>query len=864
MTSAAVVCTAPKVDAFARIFSVLKRARWVVVLIWLVLAGVAVWPALQFVGNTSQKFAPPPRTEAFQAAAAFAEHFPMASRQLVTAVLLTCKDGTVLGDLASNLTVALRDDLVPAATAAARAPAGAVNGTVLGFYSLAESYPTIADGFVSPDGKATVVLIPTSEFTAVEVWAGALASGVERWVSEHRAEFAGAEDIVVEVTGMPSLLHDSVVGVEHDLLAMDSIALPLALLVLACVLRSLPLMVVPLICVAVSFSLSFGILDLIAVHVVPIAAFCPPICLSIVIAMTFDYTAFIGSRWQEELDKRRQREGCRDDAKPQLFRRPVPATEDDNSECVSLALLHAGRNVATSGLVLFACLLALVFMPMRFISTIGLAAAITLGFTILTSLTLTPALLLCLRRFVSAEGIIPFLNFSALVPRRRRRRRRSQYQQLVINDGGSEDSDGDGPFGTFWKWLGKALTSVPVAFFATVVVVVITLVLAFFAQRIQTTKDVTLMSPWRSPSLVALRHMFATSFPPGVAEPYKLLVLPKPSAAVGTTGSAIWTAEFFESTYDCVHELCTTVGGLDEANVVGLPLALGTQIPWDFASKLTDPKSGWFSTDIGAAYRMLARFVVSTKNSNASFVLMPTSFNPMENVTVFVHAMREGAARCSARSDYTFLLVGDLVSMQDAVAGVERLFPLIVGVTFTIVAVLLFVAFRSAVLPLRTLLTVVVTLGATFGAGTMVFVLGWFNGLSDMLASSNLFFWFTPLCAFVVILGLSIDYDLFMFTRVFENRAAGMSTKQAIAHAVHKTGGIITAAGLIMALSFGGLLLSSIMTIVQIGFMLCFSVLFDTFIVRTLLVPGVLRLLAEANWWPHRFSDEHKHLLATF
>lgn len=80
-----------------------------------------------------------------------------------------------------------------------------------------------------------------------------------------------------------------------------------------------------------------------------------------------------------------------------------------------------------------------------------------------------------------------------------------------------------------------------------------------------------------------------------------------------------------------------------------------------------------------------------------------------------------------------------------------------------------------------------------------------------------------------------------------------MDTKEAISDAVGKAGKVITYAGLIMAIAFGGLCLSSIITVIQIGFMLMVAVLIDTFIVRSLFVPPVLSLLGEINWWPRKF-----------
>jgi putative drug exporter of the RND superfamily len=90
-----------------------------------------------------------------------------------------------------------------------------------------------------------------------------------------------------------------------------------------------------------------------------------------------------------------------------------------------------------------------------------------------------------------------------------------------------------------------------------------------------------------------------------------------------------------------------------------------------------------------------------------------------------------------------------------------------------------------------------------------------------------------------------------------------MSTAKSIEEAMSKVSVVICAAGLIMAIAFGALMFSNILTVIQMGYLLMVSVLFDTFIARTFLVPPVVSLLRSANWWPHRFpsSEEQQRLV---
>ena len=118
--------------------------------------------------------------------------------------------------------------------------------------------------------------------------------------------------------------------------------------------------------------------------------------------------------------------------------------------------------------------------------------------------------------------------------------------------------------------------------------------------------------------------------------------------------------------------------------------------------------------------------------------------------------------------------------------------------------------------------------------------------------TSKGFYWAVPVMTFSILVGLGMDYDVFLFSRVAEYRELGFSTKVALVKGVAKTGHIITYAGVIMAIAFAGLLFSDLLMLKQFGFILSFSVLVDTFVIRTLLNPAIINLSNELTWWPRK------------
>jgi RND superfamily putative drug exporter len=110
--------------------------------------------------------------------------------------------------------------------------------------------------------------------------------------------------------------------------------------------------------------------------------------------------------------------------------------------------------------------------------------------------------------------------------------------------------------------------------------------------------------------------------------------------------------------------------------------------------------------------------------------------------------------------------------------------------------------------------------------------------------------WIVQPTIFPLLVGIALDYDIFLVGRICELHNSGYSTRDSILLGVASTGTIITAAGVIQGLAFFGLMCSEILVLNQLSFFLFFAVVFDTLIVRTLVVPSLMFWLGEANWYP--------------
>ena len=190
-------------------------------------------------------------------------------------------------------------------------------------------------------------------------------------------------------------------------------------------------------------------------------------------------------------------------------------------------------------------------------------------------------------------------------------------------------------------------------------------------------------------------------------------------------------------------------------------------------------------------------------------------------------------------------------------AQVYASMPAVIATTFGAAFGVVLVAFRSVLVPLRAVASLALTVGWVYGALIWVYEdggLAW-TGISSLAPTPIGICWINPVITFAVIVGLGLDYDVFLLTRVYELRMGGASNTRAITQGLVRSGNIITAAGAIMAIAFCGLLMNSTPTLNQMATVLVVSVLLDTFVVRTLLLPAIMTLLGSLNWWPRRMPQ---------
>ena len=177
----------------------------------------------------------------------------------------------------------------------------------------------------------------------------------------------------------------------------------------------------------------------------------------------------------------------------------------------------------------------------------------------------------------------------------------------------------------------------------------------------------------------------------------------------------------------------------------------------------------------------------------------------------------------------------------------ERM-PLVMGFVLVLAFVLLLAAFRSVVIAAKAVALNLLSVGAAYGLLVAVFQWGWGESLLGF-DSTGAIVSGLPLFLFVVLFGLSMDYHVFILSRVREAYDRGRSTEEAVAHGIKTTAGVVSAAAFVMVAVFAIFLTVSTVDMKQFGFGLAVAILIDATIVRAVLLPATMKLLGDWNWY---------------
>ncbi len=615
------------------------------------------------------------------------------------------------------------------------------------------------------------------------------------------------------LTGMPVVNRDVQQISKTDLGRIEFLLLPLTLMALLIVFGSIVAAILPVVMAVVAVSITFGLLYLIALQW-SVSVFALNLVSMLGLGLGIDYSLLIVNRFREELGT------------------------GSIESAIARTVETAGRAVFFSGLTVCIGLMGLLLFPITLLQSLGLAGSLVVLLSVMVAVTLLPALL----------GLLG-----------QRVQRRSLAVKFALRRQG------------YWAAIARSVIrhSIPVSL--AVLLVVAGLSAPFLQARLGLTSADIL------PKGVAARtgvEVLTQAFGAGESSPILVLVrTPSPK-------DTILSPQHVATLYETVQRLTADarverVSSLFSPNPT-LPLATYQQLyqaaqhssPSDLTAVIKSPKSDSLfvfksqpadrqtatqqSLD---ALQSLQLEAAPLKGSQAwvtgrAATLMVVNSRTARNTTATQTLVRE--IQAWKLSGLDVWVAGQTARELDTMEAIYQRFPIVLAIMMGVTFVVLYVLLDSVILPLKAIAMNVLSIGASFGALVFIFQDGnlqhWLHftpvGYIDLLL---------PIVLFCVLFGLSMDYEVFMLTRIKEAYDEGKSNTESVINGLEMTGSIITSAALLMIIVTSTFVFSQIIFVKALGLGCAIAVLLDVTLIRAILVPATMNLLGKWNWWSLRW-----------
>ncbi len=528
-------------------------------------------------------------------------------------------------------------------------------------------------------------------------------------------------------------------------------------------------------------------------NVVSMPDFATTLGVMIGLGVGIDYALFIVTRYREQLH--------------------LGHTVD---ESIAIAIDTSGRAVTFAGLTVVISLLGMLLMGVSFVQGLGIGAATVVAVTMVASLTLLPAL----------------LGFAG------ERVERTRWRGLIAAGL------------VALALLGAGLKIQPLAAGAALAAVVV-LIVGFFPTPLKREVPRREPKPLRETtsykwSRIVQAHPWSMSI--GATAFLVVLMVPTFSMRLG----------FPDESNDPVG---TTTRSAYELIAEGFGpgyngrLMLVAEVPEGTSFEALAPITQAIADSPGVSFASPAIPNDPADPTAALWFVVPTTSPQDEATTELVHHLRNDVLPAAAEGTGVDVLVSGFVAVTvDFTAFLSDRLLLFFVAVLTLSFVLLMIVFRSLLVPVKAVIMNLLSIGAAYGVLVAIFQWGWAKDLFGIEPAP--IEPFMPMMLFAIVFGLSMDYEVFLLSRIREEWVRTGDAKESVADGLAATARVISAAAAIMVFVFGSFMGEGVRTIKLFGFGLALAVLLDATVVRMLLVPATMELLGDRNWWLPRWLDK--------
>lgn len=477
-------------------------------------------------------------------------------------------------------------------------------------------------------------------------------------------------------------------------------------------------------------------------------------------------------------------------------------------ESVRTTILTAGRAVIFSGAAVVIGMAMLMIFNIVFMRSLGLGGVLVAAFSVLVAVTLLPAVLIMLGKRINALRVIP---------------------ASMLEGGG----------GGFWHRWSRTVMRRPLLFLVGSICLL--LILALPVRDIRAGSPGVDDLPADSGSRRGI-ELLAEKWSPGVVSPVYI---------VFDTGRAY--GAFDERFGQGLAELDRLLEADARVNRVEAYTDI-SMLPDQ--ALLRDPGRlmGYVSRNPAEAATLSSLVNVEDASSKTILRVIPVEPGSHETRELVRELRSDTLPGIEALSDAGYTVGGSAAEVTDFTDVLVGAFPYLLAAVLLVTYLVLLLLFRSLVLPLKAIFMNILSVSAAYGVLVLVFQDGMGGSLLDIEPQEGILP-FVPVILFSILFGLSMDYEVFLLSRIKEEYDATGDNEHAVSVGLEKTGRIITTAALIMIVVFGSFALTRSVVIKEFGVGLAVSIFLDATVVRVILVPATMKLLGDWNWWLPRWLE---------
>ena len=272
---------------------------------------------------------------------------------------------------------------------------------------------------------------------------------------------------------------------------------------------------------------------------------------------------------------------------------------------------------------------------------------------------------------------------------------------------------------------------------------------------------------------------------------------------------------------------------------------------------------------VAASIASLERAALGTGEMFRPILITRSADNTVADIQIPLAGNGDDAASLAAlqtlRGDVLPRTLGRTAGVEYAVAGLtagthdfnelmKQRMVFVIGFVLALAFLLLLATFRSVVIPLTAISLNLLSVGAAYGLLVLIFQHNWAEGVLQFTSNHSITSWL-PMFLFVVLFGLSMDYHVFILSRIKELHDGGLPTEEAVSRGIRRTAGTVTSAAIIMVAIFGIFGTLQLIQMKQLGVGLALAVLIDATIIRGVMLPATMKLLGESNWYLPRWLE---------